>query len=915
MTNHNKLKRILLFLAILLISKSNCDDQINIQNLLLSEYHDYDALKALLETFQSSYSNISKLISIGKSAEHRDLFVFQITDQIDRVEPGEPSVKLIANTHGEEAVGRELLVNLIYYLLENYQKDEKVTSLIDSTNIYIMPTSNPDVFEKIKNKAFKCESDPSFKNVEFDFPNRLNSNLTKENMFESRESETVSLMNWILNNKFVLSGNLKQTVPIRSNLNEDLNIVEYLETSYLNSKPKSNEIISCSDVLVNKTHGNMQEFNYFYSNTIEVNLNLVCCKYPPIDKLKFEWENNRNALINFLSRVHMGIKGFITDFSDSKFLHENGVLGTPIQNAVITVEGYTHNVTSSINGDYWRPLLPNTYRITASAFGFKSETKIVQVIENHVTELNFTLSRENLEIVPHMFAEEKNELDILVSQINLLTNLNKRDSLLINTVEPQETNIHNQEDLEEFLKNVEKKCSNIATVHSLGKSVNGTGLYSIIISDNPKVHEKGEPEVKLIGNLHGDEIISRELLIQFIDFLCENYDKNELVKRLVDSTRIHIAPSVNPDGYAKKSRNNANNVDLENNFPTIFKVKSIQKLTGESTQKSNVNKILEILKGKEISINDQNIQPETNFLMLWSREHPFILSGNLDSGSLTVKYPFNDNKNGEVQETPTPDDDTFKMLAKSYSLAHPRMAFGYKLCQPNQKFQDGITNGAAWYTNRGSMQDWTYLNTNDMQIKIEISCEKNVDQAKLIVFWEENKYSLFSFIGQAHKGIKGVVRDQVTKLAIQNATIQIEDIPHNVTTYRYGDYWRILTPGHYYLSVSHPKYETAKVKVKVGQGSATVVNFDLKPIGINYDKIVNEVITVISTNSYAYLITGLSIIIIILIIISLVVKSFKSNSRITLPNNLYTKLDQEDNRKLLFEDDEEFDTDDKLFIR
>lgn len=49
--------------------------------------------------------------------------------------------------HGDETVGRELLLILAEYLLETYGKDEAVTELLDSARVHIMPSMNPDGFE------------------------------------------------------------------------------------------------------------------------------------------------------------------------------------------------------------------------------------------------------------------------------------------------------------------------------------------------------------------------------------------------------------------------------------------------------------------------------------------------------------------------------------------------------------------------------------------------------------------------------------------------------------------------------------------------------------------------------------------------------------------------------------------------
>jgi carboxypeptidase D len=100
-------------------------------------------------------------------------------------------------------------------------------------------------------------------------------------------------------------------------------------------------------------------------------------------------------------------------------------------------------------------------------------------------------------------------------------------------------------------------------------------------------------------------------------------------------------------------------------------------------------------------------EPETEAVMAWSRSIPFVLSANLHGGSLVANYPYDDTPNPADQSGkswPSPDDATFVMLAKTYTANHARMGLGQPPCG-GERFPEGITNGAQWYSVAGGMQE------------------------------------------------------------------------------------------------------------------------------------------------------------------------------------------------------------------
>lgn len=124
------------------------------EDFILPKYTHYEELKNLLNSLAKTYPDLAKVHSIGKSVEGRDLLVLEISENVRHRDLGEPMVKYVANMHGDEAVGRELLIYLAQYLLNNYGKDRRVSKLVNRTDIFLMPSMNPDGFEKSEVRNF-----------------------------------------------------------------------------------------------------------------------------------------------------------------------------------------------------------------------------------------------------------------------------------------------------------------------------------------------------------------------------------------------------------------------------------------------------------------------------------------------------------------------------------------------------------------------------------------------------------------------------------------------------------------------------------------------------------------------------------------------------------------------------------------
>lgn len=376
---------------------------------------------------------------------------------------------------------------------------------------------------------------------------------------------------------------------------------------------------------------------------------------------------------------------------------------------------------------------------------------------------------------------------------------------------------HDQEDLYQILIDTNEECPEITRIYSAGRSVEEEDLWVIEISDNPGKHEVGEPEFKYIGNMHGNEVVGREMLLLLIPYLCKNYETDPDIKWLVDNTRIHIMPTMNPDGYAaaleqlvergqnawSTGRANAHEVDLNRNFPDLDRI-IFDQTANRFPQKYGLNNHI------TSRVDQSKLEPETKAIMSWLQEYPFILSANLHGGDIVANYPYDSSHDGKAIYEASPDDEVFRQVSLAYATPHPVMSDPHReQCDigGDDAFKHGITNGADWYPLKGGMQDYNYLHTNCFEITIELSCKKfpsNPNDYKK--FWGDNKQSLLDYIRQAHSGIKGTVTDE-NGVGIDGAKIKVWEvtgpaseeryIDHDITTADDGDFWRLLVPGTY----------------------------------------------------------------------------------------------------------------------
>jgi len=88
----------------------------------------------------------------------------------------------------------------------------------------------------------------------------------------------------------------------------------------------------------------------------------------------------------------------------------------------------------------------------------------------------------------------------------------------------------------------------LVSVESIGKSVQGRDIWLLTVSDKKTMDPGLKPGYWIDGNIHSIEIQGTEMALYTAWYLCEMYNENDFIKKLLGEKTFYIAPTINPDG-------------------------------------------------------------------------------------------------------------------------------------------------------------------------------------------------------------------------------------------------------------------------------------------------------------------------------------------------------------------------------
>ncbi|TYI29177.1 carboxypeptidase SOL1 isoform X4 [Gossypium hirsutum] len=316
-------------------------------------------LERAVKEFGRRCSHISRIYSIGESVRGFPLWVIEISDKPGQEEP-EPAFKFIGNVHGDEPVGRELLLLLANWICDNYKRDPLVDLIVDKVHLHILPSMNPDGF------SFRRRGNANKVDLNRDFPDQgaLVANYPWDASLDKRKNYYACPDD----------GTFRFLASIYSKSHYNMSLSKEFEGGITNGAAWY------------PVYGGMQDWNYIYGGCFELTLEISDNKWPNAKELPTIWEYNKMSMLNLVaSLVKTGVHGRVFS-SDS---------GRPLP-GLITIKGINYTVkTSGTLADYHRLLVPGErYEVMATVPGYKSKATHIWLEKEEATNVDFILDPE-----------------------------------------------------------------------------------------------------------------------------------------------------------------------------------------------------------------------------------------------------------------------------------------------------------------------------------------------------------------------------------------------------------------------------------------------------------------------------------------------------------------------------------------
>lgn len=101
-------------------------------------------LTTLLRSWTAARPDLLELESLGKTPGGREMWFLTLTNRATGPAPEKPALLVDGNMHATERAGGVAALHFVRRLLSGYGTDERVTRLLDTRTVYVLPRMTPD---------------------------------------------------------------------------------------------------------------------------------------------------------------------------------------------------------------------------------------------------------------------------------------------------------------------------------------------------------------------------------------------------------------------------------------------------------------------------------------------------------------------------------------------------------------------------------------------------------------------------------------------------------------------------------------------------------------------------------------------------------------------------------------------------
>ena len=294
-------------------------------------YPTYDTYLAMMQQWALEYPDICTIDTIGISLQGRLILAAHIEGN-RLLDLYRPQFFYSSTIHGDEVTGYVMMLRLIDTLLSSYGASQRLTDLVNETDIYINPLANPD--------GTYYRGDNTIQGAVRYNANGVDLNRNYPDPFGAAKAalqqENEAMIDYFSAHNFKLSANLHGGSEVMnypwdcftSSQNPHPNsdwwvevCQRFVDTSRVYSSNHFRDVVA-SGVIAGGDwyviHGGRQDYVNYYHNCLEVTMEISTQKTLSSDRLPEYWRFLAPSFINYIAEIHslpegMGIGDRLSD--------------------------------------------------------------------------------------------------------------------------------------------------------------------------------------------------------------------------------------------------------------------------------------------------------------------------------------------------------------------------------------------------------------------------------------------------------------------------------------------------------------------------------------------------------------------------------------------------------------------------